>query len=576
MVGRIPSRFIDELLANSDIVGVIERFVPLQKKGREYMACCPFHEEKTPSFSVSPRKQFFYCFGCGVGGSAIQFLMQHQKIEFVEAVESLAQMAGLEVPREGGGAAVEAQVKPVFAALVAVSELYQKNLADSPAVNHYLKQRGIDPETIKTFALGYAAAGFDNLKRAFSGKQREQILLKAGLLARKEGTDHSYDKFRDRLMFPIRDGRGRTIAFGGRVMKDDDQPKYLNSPETQVFHKRRTLYGIYEIRGNRKLDQVLVVEGYMDVVSLHAHGIKNAVATLGTAVTQQHIQQLFRLCSQLVFCFDGDQAGRKAANSALQQALPVFRDGYNISFMTLPQGEDPDSFVKTQGQEALNTAIRNAVPLSAFMFDTLREQLDLSLPEGRAAFVERARPLLGQLPQGAFRNEVTSDFADKAGIESGYLLNPATQPAKPIQSRDGDRKKIRHSLVRVAISMLLGNPGLARDALSSEEIRGIDRPGTALLADMLEHVRRKPQITAAALLEQYRNSEYETALVKLLHWEAPPDAQAEFQDVMQRLHQISEQQTLNKLIRKSQTATLSEQEQKELHAHLSRKTNPGG
>ncbi len=570
MSGRIPSSFIDELLANSDIVEVIGRFVPLQKKGHEYMACCPFHDEKTPSFSVSPRKQFYYCFGCGAGGSAIKFLMEYQKADFVSAVETLAQFAGVEVPREGGRPAENKQRKRLLAALAKASEFYRKNLARTPNAAAYLARRGIDESTATAFGLGYAPDGFDNLKRFFGGDYDGQVLLKAGLLSQKESTGHAYDKFRSRLMFPIRDRQGHVIAFGGRVLRSEDQPKYLNSPETEVFHKRRTLYGAFELRENRRFDEVIVVEGYMDVVSLAAHGVKNAVATLGTAVTHEHVQQLFRLCNQLVFCFDGDLAGRKAAALAMKQALALFHDGLTVKFMFLPEGEDPDSFVTTHGKEAMQKAVGEAMPLSLFMFDYLREALDLSLPEERAAFAQRARTLLEELPRSAFRDLIAKELADKAGVETGHLLSgaPKAWGARPQQA--AGRHTTRYSTVRVAVALLLADPALAAQALPCDEIRKIDRPGTALLADLLTRIMQNPKITTPALLEQYRDSEHEKPLVRLLDWPPPPDATTEFKHAMQRLHKLSEEQAFESLIKKSQTRELSEQEKSELQDCLTR------
>ena len=571
MAGRIPSNFIDELLARSDIVEIIERFVPLQKKGQEYMARCPFHEERTPSFSVSPRKQIYYCFGCGVGGSVLKFLMEYRKMDFVEAVETLAQFEGIEVPREGGRAPGEKQHKPILAALSKASEFYRKNLTSTPTASHYLTQRGIDETTSAAFNLGYAPDSFDSLKRFFEGNYDERLLLKSGLLSQKEATGHSYDKFRNRLMFPIRDRRGHTIAFGGRSLKEEDQPKYLNSPENEVFHKRRTLYGVHEIRENRKLEEIIVVEGYMDVISLYTHGIKNVVATLGTAVTDEHIRQLFRLCNRLVFCFDGDLAGHKAAVSALQHTLSVFRDGQSVGFLFLPKQEDPDSFVKTHGREALEQAAAEATPLSVFMFDHLSDHLDLALPEGRAAFAERVRPLLAETPRGAFRELITEELAKKAGVDAKHLLPAAPGASKPPPKWSGGGRKNRYSTVRVAVALLLLDPALEELALPCDEICKIDRPGTALLTSMLTHIKNNPNITTAALLEQYRGGEYEQSLIQLLNWEPPPDTASEFKHAMVNLHKLFEEQAFEQLIKKSQTESLSEKEKNELQSYLNHK-----
>lgn len=572
MAGRIPPQFIDELLANSDVVEVIGRFVQLQKKGREYMACCPFHEEKTPSFSVNPQKQFYYCFGCGAGGTAVKFLMEYRKMDFVEAIETLAQFAGVEVPREAGGPAVSKHRKQILSVLAKTSEFYRTKLAATPAAGKYLARRGIDKNTAAAFGLGYAPPGFDNLKRLFAGVCDEQLLLRAGLLGKKDETGRTYDKFRDRLMFPIRDKQGHTVAFGGRVLKNEDQPKYLNSPETEVFHKRRTLYGAYEIREVRKLDEVIVVEGYMDVVSLFAHGVPNAVATLGTAVTGEHLQQLFRLCDKLVFCFDGDLAGRKAAALALRQALPLFHDGRTVRFMFLPEGEDPDSFIRARGKEAMQEAAEEAAPLSVFMFEHLSEALDLSLPEGRAAFAERARPLLAEIPRGTFRDLVAKELAGKAGVEIEHLSSSSPQVQKPRPPQTTGGRKNLYSAMRVAVALLLSDPSLAKLALPHDEVRKIKRPGAKLLADMLARIEQNPKMTSAALLEHYRGSDYEQILIGLLSGPLTSSSTTEFRQVMQHLHKVPEDQELQNLIEKSRTQALNEKEKSELQGYLSRRT----
>ena len=572
--GRIPSDFVDQLIANSDIVEVIGKFVPLQKKGQEYMACCPFHEEKTPSFSVIPRKQFYYCFGCGAGGSVVKFLMEYRKMDFVEAIETLAQFAGVEVPRESGAPRDDGRHKQLLAALAGAFEFYRKNLAGIPTAAEYLERRGIDRDTADTFGLGYAPPGFDNLRRHFADGYDERLLLDAGLLSRKEDDRSAYDKFRGRLMFPIRDRRGRVIAFGGRVLKDEDRPKYLNSPETSVFHKRNTLYGAYETRKSGGFDRLIVVEGYMDVVSLHARGIRNAVATLGTAVTHEHVRQLFRLCKQLVFCFDGDLAGRKAAASALEQSLALFYGGYSVSFMFLPEGEDPDSFVAAHGKEAVEKILGEATPLSVFLFDHLRAELDLALPEGRASFTERARPMLAEVPRGAFRELLAEELADKAGVKAGQLL-AAPERARPPMTRPAATHKTRFSGVRITIALLLLDPSLARRVKAYDDIRELNRPGVALLVDMLNRARQNPEITTAALLEQYRGGEHEEALIQLVRWPAPPDTAAEFEHAMEHLRGLAREQAFEQLVEKSKTRPLNEKEQEQLQDYLKSRVPAG-
>ena len=359
MAGRIPQAFLDDLLDRVDIVEVIDRRVKLKKSGKNYSACCPFHEERTPSFSVNPDKQFYYCFGCGAGGNALTFLMEYENLEFPQAVENLASNAGMTIPREpsssGHNAAQqEASTKPLYALMERVSSFYQQQLRNHPQAHgaiNYLKARGLSGEIAKQFSLGFAPPGWDSLHSGLGGgNELRELLIKTGMLVKNEN-GKVYDRFRDRVVFPIHDRRGRVIAFGGRVL-GDDKPKYLNSPETEIFHKGRELYGLYQARQNtRKLDRILVVEGYMDVIALAQHGIAYATATLGTATSNTHLERVYRLCPEVIFCFDGDEAGRKAAARALEAALPCMEDGRQAKFLFLPEGQDPDDVVRGGGQD---------------------------------------------------------------------------------------------------------------------------------------------------------------------------------------------------------------------------------
>ncbi|MGB5679724.1 MAG: DNA primase, partial [Gammaproteobacteria bacterium] len=387
MAGRIPQSFIDDLIARADIVEVINARVPLKKKGREYTACCPFHNEKTPSFTVSENKQFYHCFGCGAHGTAIGFLMEYEHLDFVDAIETLAAEYHLEVPREdtpNQPGPVENRKQPLYEILEQASRLYQQQLRHSNRAIQYLKQRGLSGEIARKYQLGYAPDGwsflFDKLGNNTSNIESLNI---TGMLVEKSENKH-YDRFRDRIMFPILDRRGRTIAFGGRII-DAGEPKYLNSPETPVFHKGYELYGFYEARqALRKLERIIVVEGYMDVVALAQHGIEYAVASLGTAMTRDQIQKLFRSVSEVIFCFDGDQAGHKAAWRALENTLPIMRDGLAARFLFLPDGEDPDSMVRKQGKAAFESRLEKAAPLSEFLFDKLLQGTAIDSMDGRA------------------------------------------------------------------------------------------------------------------------------------------------------------------------------------------------
>ena len=400
MGGLIPDSFIEELLGRVDIVEIIERRVPLKKAGREFHACCPFHDEKTPSFTVSPQKQFYHCFGCGAHGSAIGFMMNYEGLEFVDAVEELARHAGLQVPRE-------ASSKPrpsagLYDVLESVSAFYQKQLKEHPEAVEYLKKRGVSGEIARDFAIGYAPGGWDRLiKHLGANEEGLAKLRKTGMLS--QGKSGEYDKFRNRIMFPIHDRRGRVIAFGGRALEDDG-PKYLNSPETELFHKGRELYGLYLARRSQaKLDRILVVEGYMDVVALAQYGFRNCVATLGTATTGDHAELLFRAADEVVFCFDGDRAGRKAAWRALENTLPRLREGRQARFLFLPDGEDPDSMVRKHGTEEFASLLEEAQPLSDFFFEHFTAEVDMSALDGRARLVGLVRPSLETIPEGIFR-----------------------------------------------------------------------------------------------------------------------------------------------------------------------------
>jgi len=526
MAGRIPQSFIDELLTRADIVEVIDSRVQLRKAGREYKACCPFHNEKTPSFTVSPVKQFYHCFGCGAHGSAISFLMDYEHMDFVEAVEELAQRAGLEVPRESGSDTGPVHsTQPHYAVLELVSDYYRQQLRAHPqagrAVN-YLKNRGLTGEIAARFHIGFAPPGWENLAAAVGTDARtRRSLLELGLLIEREDGSGAYDRFRDRIQFPIRDRRGRTIGFGGRVL-DDGQPKYLNSPESPVFHKGQELYGLYEARkAVRDLDRILVVEGYMDVVALAQFDINYAVATLGTATTPEHLERLFRTVPEVVFCFDGDRAGREAAWRALENTLPVLRDGRAARFLFLPEDEDPDTLVRRIGKAAFEEHITNAAHLSDVFFERLSSGLDLDSIDGRARLVDLARPLLMQQPDGVFRQLMVERLAALARTDAdrlaGRLMAPRQQPDRPRPA--AVHQTGSGSPVRKAIALLLYQPTLARNLTETlpDEVRDI--PGVPLLTELLELLQKHPDLNTAAILEHWRNREDSRHLLQLARWE---------------------------------------------------------
>ncbi|MGB0360673.1 MAG: DNA primase, partial [Endozoicomonas sp.] len=436
MAGRIPQYFIDDLLTRVDIVDIVDSRVKLKKTGRNYSACCPFHQEKTPSFSVSPDKQFYYCFGCGASGNALGFVMDYEHLDFPEAVDIIAGQLGLDVPREEHTLKHRGPDHSELYNLMSRSvdfythQLLQHN--QSPRANSYLKQRGLDRETCQHFAIGFAPPGWDNLKNELAtSPETERQLINTGILVKNEDRNTVYDRFRDRIIFPIRDSRGRYIAFGGRVL-GDEKPKYLNSPESPIFHKGKELYGLWEARqANRKLHRILVVEGYMDVVALAQQGITNAVATLGTATSPDHMQRLFKVVSEVVFCFDGDDAGRRAAWRALESTLPNMQDGRQARFLFLPQGEDPDSMVRQEGAEQFNERIKTqAISLDNLLFRELEFSLDLTTMDGRARLAKLAQPYIDKLPEGLFHQLLLKKLSDHTGLDTHYLQAHFTETAK--------------------------------------------------------------------------------------------------------------------------------------------------
>jgi DNA primase len=558
MAGRIPEAFLDDLLDRVDIVEVIDRRVKLKKAGKNYTARCPFHDEKTPSFSVNPEKQFYYCFGCGAGGNAIGFVMDYDNVEFPQAVENLAGGVGLEVPREPsaggpGRAEREQSHKPLYALMEQVAGYYKQQLRTHPQAGRavdYLKGRGLTGEIAKRFGLGYAPPGWNNLLDTLGETEEHQALLQqTGMLVENE-SGRVYDRFRDRVVFPIRDQRGRVIAFGGRVL-GDDKPKYLNSPETEIFHKGRELYGLYEAKqANRQLQRILVVEGYMDVIALAQHGIDNATATLGTATSKIHLERLYRLCPEVVFCFDGDEAGRKAAFRALEAALPCMEDGRQARFLFLPEGEDPDTVVRSGGATQFEALLGAATPLENFLFESVGRGLDTSSLDGRARLSKLALPYIRQLPEGVFKQLMFKELADRTGLElaslmllevhldtvgarsagdrprSGLLQDPSSvfhdeippdQPPEPPPSAPKQRPALTAhaggyaNLAQSAIALILHRPeiSLLADPTSLNELAGDD---IGLLRELLELLRKRPESNTAMLLGHW----YGTAEGELL------------------------------------------------------------
>jgi len=534
MAGRIPQTFIDELIARADIVEIVGSRVPLKKAGREFKACCPFHDEKTPSFWVSPDKQFYHCFGCGAHGTALGFLMQYDQLPFPEAVEEIATRLGLEVPHEGGSAAAPRAQEELSELLGRVTGYYQECLQDNERASAYLQGRGLDAAILERFRIGYAPDSWNEVLRRFGATdESRRALVASGLIIERDtprsGSEPWYDRFRDRIMFPIRDPRGRVLGFGGRLL-GAGEPKYLNSPETALFHKGQELYGLHEIRLARTaLKRLVIVEGYMDVVRLHQAGIAYAVATLGTATTPEHLKRVFRLVSEVVFAFDGDRAGRAAAWRALQNVLPELREGRELRFLFLPEGEDPDSLVGREGSAAFEARLASALPLSEYLASQLREQADLSHADGRAKFVALARPLLAKIPQGVYLELLLARIAQDVALSADRLrelLRADLAEAPPAEER-GEQSDARaeypsprrgagrgtsagrRGLVTQAIQALLHFPGTAAGIAPAtrarlEEIGEDEVGGISTLRDLLAALRERPGRTGSQLVEQWR------------------------------------------------------------------------
>jgi DNA primase len=577
MSGLIPQHFIDDLITRADIVEVVGRRVQLKKAGREFKACCPFHDEKTPSFTVSPAKGFYHCFGCGEHGTALSFLMKYDHMDFVEAVESLAAMMGIDVPREESQRPAR-RYDELFQLMQKVASYYQQQLRNHAAATEYLKARGIDGATAKRFGIGFAPAGWSQLLDKF-GTSKEAIdrLLALGLIVRKDNGGH-YDRFRERIMFPIRDARGRCIGFGGRVL-GKDEPKYLNSPETVLFHKGRELYGLYEARqALRNIERLVIVEGYMDVVGLARHGIDFAVATLGTATTDEHFKRLFRVCDEVHFCFDGDRAGRAAAWRALETALPQLREGRQVRFVFLPEGQDPDSYVQAFGADGFEKTMSQGLALSDYLVEELMGQVDMQSVDGRARLAELARPLVARIPAGVYKELLVGRLADSVGLAAPKLaaiLEKGQEKPAPRAAAAGlgglrhqsKPKAGKPSIVRRAISLLLNDPGAAAK-LDVTQLAGVTKPGTDLLRELIETVQADPTMTTARLVERWRNREEGRHLGKLAAAELPDsedfDAAAELEQCVAQLALAGQRERVDFLIEKERLSSLSDAERREL------------
>ena len=564
-MARIPDAFIDELLARTDIVEVVGGRVPLKRQGKEYAARCPFHDERSASFTVSPTKQFYHCFGCGAHGTAISFLMQYDRLEFLDAVEELARRVGLEVPRDTAQRNANPETRDLYGAMEAAATFFRTQLARSDKARAYVEKRGIAAEIVERYAIGYAPDGFSGLREALGTDPRRLQLLERGGLFSKNDKGHVYDKFRDRLMFPIHDRRGRTIAFGGRVIDPEDSPKYLNSPETPLFHKGRELYGLWQAKqANQKLERLIVVEGYMDVVALAQYGVSQAVATLGTATTPDHAELLFRNAPDVYFCFDGDRAGRSAAWKALESVLPRMKDGRQAFFLFLPDGEDPDSLVRQEGVDGFDARLRDATPLSEFFYASLSADVNLGSLDGKARLAERCKPLLAQIPDGAFGDLMRQRLTELTGVGARASTPQTHVPAQRATQATASGAQ-KPSLVRSAITHLLHRPGFALDLQPPFRFAVLRQPGIELLSELVLLVRERPDINTGALLEHFEGREELGALQKLAAHALPGEDAAlrqVFLDNIARLDAEALQQRREEL--QARIASLDEAEKAEL------------
>ena len=584
MPGRIPQNFINDVLDRLDIIDVIGSRIELRKSGKNYSACCPFHDEKTPSFSVSPDKQFYYCFGCGAGGNAVGFVLDFDKTTFPETIENLAKRVGLEMPAESVSNDSEGNYKKLlFPVIKDADSFYRRSLRDPTNAKkaiEYLKSRGLNGETARNFGIGFASPGWENLLQDL-GKNEEKVeqLKIVGLLIDRNEEGKLYDRFRNRIMFPIRDVRGRTIGFGGRVLSDE-KPKYLNSPETPLFHKGRELYGLYEAnRHFRNIENLIVVEGYMDVAVLAQNGVHNAVATLGTAVTIEHLNKIFRYTSEVIFCFDGDEAGRKAAYRALDTSLPVIVDGRSAKFMFLPEGEDPDTIIRKIGAKKFLELVANATPLSEFIFESLSAEYDHNSVDGKAKLSKLVIPLINKMPGGVFKTLMIRALSKRTDLEESelkslvesennnqptytpnvYFDEGSKQPidhhldhsrlrnisARQIKTHSNTKKYVKMPAIYTLIALLANQPELEKYLPENEKLMELKIDGFSMLDNLTKIIRKNPDYTLNHIIGSMRSindikqADYFTKIIAIDIFRpltsSSRDNEKEFKEILTRL-----------------------------------------
>lgn len=572
MGGRIPPEFIDELLARADIVEIIDSRVPLKKAGREYKGCCPFHDEKTASFTVSPGKQFYHCFGCGAHGTAIGFLMEYDHLGFREAIEELAGRYSMIVPQSAGqdNSAERRKQADLYSILDSANRHFQQRLRENDAAKNYLINRGLSGAIAARYQLGFARDSWDDLLNTLTAKNISTKNLEAAGLISSNDQGRVYDKFRGRIIFPIHDQRGRVIAFGGRAL-GDGEPKYLNSPETPVFHKGKELYGLYQALNEiSRQSQAIVVEGYMDVIALSQSGIENVVASLGTATTPTHIERLFRQCNEIVFCFDGDRAGRQAAWRALENTLPSMRDGRQASFLFLPEGEDPDTYVRKLGRDGFITQLKQqSLPLPEYMLSHLAEDIDINRMDGKARLAGLARPLLNNLPRGTLKALLLQKLAEITHVDEAGLTDLMQEETKypPAQRKATPAKNKRHNLISKTLGLLLDQPAMALEVSKLEHLQSLELAGIDVLCEIINTIKISPGLTTSAIIERFREKVYYDRLCELAssNIDLGDDAvKTEFRDAVNRLYLMAIDQETEKITARS--TKLSEQDKLRLRS----------
>lgn len=567
-MSAIPKEFINDLLSRVDIVDIVGLRIKLKKTGSNYATTCPFHSEKTPSFTVSQTKQFFHCFGCGAHGNAISFLMQYENLEFISAIESLANYAGIDVPKTKTQNDT-ADYRELYTLMSEISNNYQKELRQTPAAINYLKKRGFTGKICKYFSIGYATNDWNNLKNIIKNQDsRKKQLLTAGMLIQKENQQKFYARFRHRIMIPIKDRHGNIIAFGGRSLDNDSPPKYLNSPETPIFHKRNELFGLYEVKKtNKNIEQIIVVEGYLDVISLAQYEITNAVASLGTALTTNQIQSLLRVTTNILFCFDGDNAGKTAASRALENILPLMREGMRVSFLFLPENEDPDSLIRKIGKKEFLELARNALPLSDFFFKKILATKDTQNMEDRAEIAKIAQESLQKMPNGIYKQLLLEKLSELIKIDITNTTQFDLSQKNHLKNTSTIAIIDHKNPVLMAITLLLFNPDLAQLIENKEKIEKSKAPHINLLIQLINLSKSQHNLTVGAILEYYRNSSDLDLLNKLLQWEpilSPNDLKNEFLDVLNLIEKYDIEQTIQQLLNKSATNSLTNEEKLQL------------